>query len=75
MAEAVSGRFTFRVAGVLRTYRDWRMCPQAFEELVHFEPDIPPPPHTPEQHAEIELWDARLQELLRSHNASRDPRG
>lgn len=74
MAEALTGRFVFRVAGVVRTYRDWRMCPLAFDELIAFEPDVPPPPHTPEQHAEIDAWDARLQELLRWHHAGRDAR-
>lgn len=73
MAEALTGRFVFRVAGVLRTYRDWRICPEVFDELVAFEPDVPPPPHTPEQHAEIEAWDVRLQELLRRHHARRNP--
>ncbi|MEN9542124.1 MAG: hypothetical protein RLZZ459_2215 [Cyanobacteriota bacterium] len=72
MAEALTGRFVFRVAGVLRTYRDWRHCPVVFDELIAFEPDIPPPPHTPEQHAEIEAWDARLHQLLRSQHASRN---
>ena len=73
MAERLTGSFVFRVAGVLRTYRDWRLCPAAFDDLIAFEPDISPPPHTPEQHAEIERWEARLQQLLRSQHASRDP--
>lgn len=73
MAASLTGRFVFRVAGVLRTYRDWRVCPAVFDELVAFEPDIPPPPHTPEQHAAIEAWAARLQALIRSQHASRDP--
>lgn len=75
MAEALSGRFVFRVAGVLRTYRDWRECPAAFDELIAFEPDISPPPHTPEQHAVIEAWEARLQQLLRSRHASSNTGG
>jgi hypothetical protein len=75
MAEALSGRFVFKVAGVLRTYRDWRICPAVFDELIAFEPDIPQPPHTPEQHAEIEAWEARLQQLLRSQHASSNTGG
>lgn len=77
MAEAVSyrqGRFDLIVGGVLRTYQRWEDLPLAFDQLVRFEPDIPPPPHTPEQHAEIALWENRLQELLRGNHASRDPR-
>lgn len=73
MAEALTGRFVFRVAGVPRTYRCWLDIPMAFEELIAFEPDIPPPPHTPEQHAEIERWEARLRWLLEGADASRHP--
>lgn len=73
MAAPLTGRFVFRVAGVARTYRRWEDVPLAFEEVIAFQPDIPPPPHTPEQHAEIEAWDVRLQELLRRHHARRDP--
>ncbi|MGB1197167.1 MAG: hypothetical protein ACPG3W_10855 [Synechococcus sp.] len=73
MAAPLTGRFVFRVAGVARTYRHWDEVPIAFEEVIAFQPDIPLPPHTPEQHAEIEAWDARLQELLRKHHASRNP--
>jgi hypothetical protein len=75
MAEALSGRFVFKVAGVLRTYRDWRICPAVFDELIAFEPNIPQPPHTPEQHAEIEAWEARLQQLIRSQHASSNTAG
>jgi hypothetical protein len=69
------GRFDVIVGGVLRSYQRWDDLPDVFDQLVRFEPDIPPPPHTPEQHAGIEAWDARLQELLRTHHASRNPRG
>lgn len=65
----MKGRFTFRVGGVIRTYSDWRYCPEVFDELISFEPEIPPPPHTPEQHAEVEEWTDRLIDLLRRHNA------
>lgn len=66
----MTGRFVFRVAGAIRTYRDWRLCPAEFDELLVFEPDIPPPPHTPEQHAEIDRWQFRLHQLLRKRHAS-----
>lgn len=73
MAEALTGRFVFRVAGAPRTYRRWEDVPLVFEALVAFEPNIPPPPHTHEQHAEIEKWEARLRWLLEGANASRNP--
>jgi hypothetical protein len=71
MAAPLTGRFVFRVAGVARTYRRWKDVPLAFEEVIAFQPDIPLPPHTPEQHAEIERWQARLRWLLEGAYASR----
>ncbi len=62
-------RFDLIVGGVLRTYRRWEDIPVVFDHVVRFEPEIPPPPHTPEQHAEIELWPGRLQELMQVERA------
>jgi hypothetical protein len=70
---ALTGRFVFRVAGVPRTCRHWEDVPLAFEDVIAFQPDIPPPPHTPEQHAEIQRWEARLRWLLEGADASRNP--
>jgi len=63
------GRFDLIVDGVLRSYQRWEDLPAAFDHVVRFEPEIPPPPHTPEQHAEIALWPARLQELMEIERA------
>lgn len=71
--ELTSGRFVFRVAGVIRAYGDWRLCPAVFDELIAFEPDIPPPPHTPEQHEQIAVWEGRLHQMLKRNHASRNP--
>ena len=73
MAATLIGRFVFRVAGVPRTCRRWEDVPLVFEEVIAFQPDIPPPPHTPEQHAEIERWEARLRWLLEGADASCNP--
>ncbi len=66
------GRFDLIVGGVLRSYQRWEDIPLAFDHVVWFEPEIPPPPHTPEQHAEIEAWSARLQELMERERARSD---
>jgi hypothetical protein len=66
------GRFDVIVHGVLRTYRRWGDIPVVFDHVVRFEPAIPPAPHTPEQHAEAALWDARLQTLMEMERARRD---
>jgi hypothetical protein len=63
-------RFDLIVHGVLRTYRRWEDIPVVFDHLVRFEPDIPEPPHTAEQHAEAEMWNGRLQTLMEIERAS-----
>lgn len=64
------GRFDLIVGGVLRSYQRWEDLPAVFDHVVRFEPDIPPAPHTPEQHAEVELWNSRLQQLMEIERAS-----
>jgi hypothetical protein len=68
----VSHRFDLIVHGVLRSFYRWEDVPYVFDRVVRFEPEIPPPPHTPEQHAEIEQWNARLQTLMEMERARRD---
>lgn len=62
-------RFDLIVDGVLRSYQRWEDLPELFDHVVRFEPDIPPAPHTAEQHAEIEAWPARLQQLMEVERA------
>lgn len=70
MAEAVSeGRFDLIVGGVLRTYRRWDDIPAVFDHVIRFEPALPPAPHTPAQHAEAAMWNARLQQLMEVERA------
>ena len=39
--------------------------PDSFDNVIRFEPEIPPEPHTEEQHEEIEKWPGRLKELMK----------
>lgn len=50
--------------GELETYTDFDSIPQQFEHVIEFAPTIPEPPHTPQQHQEMEQWNTRLQELV-----------
>ena len=38
--------------------------PSSFNHLISFVPDYPEPPHTEEQHKEMESYQSKLQELL-----------
>ena len=61
--------FQFIVNGELVTYDSWENIPEEFEHVIKFIPDIPPEPHTEDEHAEIEIWNTRLQQLLEKERA------
>ena len=37
----------------------------SFENLISFKFDVPPEPHTQEQHDEINKWPDRMKELMK----------
>lgn len=59
--------------GKTLTFDHWDNIPEEFDNLIAFQPDIPPGPHTPEEHDEIETLPAKLAEFMkREHNARRN---
>ena len=52
------------LAGNLQTATHWDQLPEKMKDLVAFVPDYPEPPHTDEQHQEMETFTERLQEAL-----------
>jgi hypothetical protein len=52
-------------SGRLETYTEFEAIPRDFEHVIEFAPEIPPGPHTEEQHREIDQWNDRLQQLMR----------
>jgi hypothetical protein len=61
--------FVVKRNGVLETYVNYDDIPTDFDHVIKFLPEIPPEPHTEEQHEEIEKWPARLQKLMEIENA------
>ena len=61
--------FQFIVNGELVTYESWENIPEEFEHVIKFIPDVPPDPHTEDEHAEMEIWNTRLQQLLEKERA------
>ena len=55
--------------GNIETYADYDAIPLDFEHVIKFLPEIPEPPHTEEQHDEIEQWPARLEKLMEIERA------
>ena len=60
--------FVVRRNGVLETYTEYDAIPNDFDSLIKFAPQIPEPPHTEEQHQEMNTWNTRLQELMTRAN-------
>ena len=58
-------KFVVRIDQDLKEYSNYDDIPNEFDNLISFEPVIPPEPHTEEQHDEIEKWNSRLHELMK----------
>ena len=61
--------FQFIVNGKLVTYDKYEDIPETFEHVIKFLPDVPPEPHTEEEHEEMAQWNIRLQELMEKERA------
>ena len=63
-------KFVILKNGKLETYTDYNKIPKSFDNVIRFEPEVPPEPHTEEQHEEIEEWTKKLQKLMEIERAS-----
>ena len=66
----MKGEFIIKVGSALVTYDDYDDIPMEFDNLISFKPDAPEPPHTQEDHEEMEKYNTKLQELMGRENAS-----
>ena len=61
--------FKFVVNGELVSFDKYEDIPEDFEHVIKFSPDMPEEPHTEEDHAEMALWNTRLQQLMEKERA------
>ena len=61
--------FQFIINGELVLYDKYEDIPEDFEHVIRFIPDVPPEPHTEEDHEEMTLWNTRLQKLMEKDRA------
>jgi len=54
---------------VLLTFTDYDLIPAEFDHLIEFIPEIPPPPHTDQDHDEIDAWVGKFDRLMEIENA------
>jgi len=61
--------FQMIVDGELVLYDKYEDIPEKFDHVIRFIPDIPPEPHTEDDHDEMASWNTRLQELMEKERA------
>ncbi len=61
--------FVIKDKGQLVTYTEYEAIPNEFDHVIKFLPEVPPEPHTEEQHKEIEQWNIKLQELMKKERS------
>jgi len=64
--------FVILLNGELLTYTKYEDIPEKFDNVIRFIPKIPEPPHTNEQHVEIDSWNDKLQELMKRETNGRN---
>jgi len=57
--------FIIKENGKLLSFENFEDVPAEFDYLIKCSFDYPDPPHSEEQHAEIETYNGKLQELMR----------
>lgn len=57
-------RFVIKDKEVLYSFNKFEDIPEVFDHLIEFLPYMPPPPHTHEEHEEIDSWMPRFQDIL-----------
>jgi|TARA_A200000159_G_scaffold160974_1_gene182013 hypothetical protein len=62
-------KFVIMKNNELFTYTNFEDIPSDFDHMIEFLPEIPPEPHTEEQHQEIQQWNGKLQQLMEIERA------
>ena len=62
-------RFVIMISGQLHEFDCYEHIPDRFDHVIEFCPEIPPGPHTAEQHAEIAAWVPPFERLMEIEHA------
>lgn len=57
--------FVILIEGQLHTFTKYEDIPEKFDNVIKFLPEVPEPPHTHEQHEEIDTWNEKLKLLMK----------
>ncbi len=70
----MKGIFEVIIDGQVCRFTDYNQIPSRFTNVIRFEPEIPPSPHTEAEHELIESYYEKFQSLIEiEHHASCDP--
>ena len=62
-------RFVIMISGQLQEFSRYEDIPECFDHVIEFCPEIPPGPHTEEQHEEIESRVPKFERLMEIERA------
>jgi len=62
-------RFVIRRGNTLAEFDRYEDIPNDFDHVIEFLPEIPPEPHTEQQHEEIDQWNDKFLRLVRIEHA------
>jgi hypothetical protein len=62
-------RFVIMRGNALAEFDRYEDIPDDFDHVIEFLPEIPPGPHTDEQHEEIDSWHDKFLRLVRIEHA------
>ena len=61
----MKGLYLIKEGSCYMEFHDWNDIPMEFDNLIRFEPEIIPAPHTEEEHEIMESYNDKLQELMK----------
>ena len=64
----LTGVFQVRIGKELLTYSKVSEIPTKFDNLIRFEPELPPPPHTPADHEKFAIAHQVFLQLFHREN-------
>lgn len=65
-------RFVVLIDGELRVFDRFEDIPEVIDNVIEFLPEFKAGPHTEHEHDELDLWNDKLQELMRRERAGSD---
>ena len=61
----MKGEFDITIDGVVYRYTNYNDIPMVFDNLIRFEPEVIPGPHTEEEHKIMASYNDKLKELMK----------